>query len=95
MTTQAEFAAQLRHTLDADVRARGFAEWKASLRVDQPGTRWAAARSLVLTNHPCEGVSAAWCPNCGDCICDREEGMDHPDCPLHAPDSPHAEGNVT
>lgn len=44
----------------------------------------------------CTGISAAWCPLCGDCICRDEEGnapdgLDHPDCPLHAFASPHAE----
>lgn len=38
---------------------------------------------------PCEGLTASWCPNCGDCCCNREKGLDHPDCPLHAPGTPH------
>jgi uncharacterized protein (TIGR02996 family) len=39
----------------------------------------------------CTGVSAVWCPACGDCACpDREVRMDAPHCPLHASDSPHA-----
>ena len=47
---------------------------------------------------PCSGVSTSWCPNCGDCSCPRNEdggfpeGQDDPNCPLHAPDSPHADG---
>lgn len=38
----------------------------------------------------CTAASAVWCPVCGDCACpDREDRMDDPFCPLHAPDSPH------
>ena len=87
----------LRQAFDPEVIARGFADWKASLWLASktPDDRWANARRFVGAGHPCTGVSAAWCPNCGDCICDREESMDHTDCPLHAADSPHAEGNVT
>ena len=53
----------------------------------------------------CTGVSASWCPVCGDCACpvdDRGEhvstlnpgdyGKDDPACPLHARSSKHAEG---
>lgn len=40
----------------------------------------------------CTEVSASWCPVHGWCSCpDREEAMDSPTCPLHAPDSAHAE----
>lgn len=45
----------------------------------------------------CTGVAASWCPRCGDCACRDEEGelrgegLNHPDCPLHAPGSQHAE----
>lgn len=49
----------------------------------------------------CTGVTARWCPNCGDCECERdEEGfhLGHPgvdedgnDCPLHGEHSKHAE----
>ena len=37
----------------------------------------------------CTGVSAAWCPIHGDCICVREgtAGFDDPDCPLHSSES--------
>jgi uncharacterized protein (TIGR02996 family) len=38
----------------------------------------------------CSGVSASWCPNCGDCCCrNREDSKSDPDCPLHSPTSPH------
>jgi uncharacterized protein (TIGR02996 family) len=38
----------------------------------------------------CTGLSASWCPNCGDCSCrDREESMSDEGCPLHAPASRH------
>ena len=53
------------------------------------------ARLVPLKRVPgivvCTGLTAAWCPIHGDCVCDREQSMDHPDCPLHAPESPHAE----
>jgi hypothetical protein len=52
----------------------------------------------------CTGVSAMWCPRCGDCRCPVNEagetisaydpdcyGKDSPDCPLHARGSRHAE----
>ena len=41
----------------------------------------------------CTGLSAAWCPRCGKCTCDRAVNMDNPDCPLHGDDSHHAERN--
>lgn len=43
----------------------------------------------------CTGIAASWCPVHGDCTCpvnDRNERtLTDPDCPLHAPTSPHAE----
>lgn len=42
----------------------------------------------------CSGLAAVWCPVHGDCTCPRDVGllpMDHPDCPLHAHGSFHAE----
>lgn len=43
----------------------------------------------------CTGVSAVWCPVCGDCTCrDRSEAMDDYDCPLHGDLSNHAEGGA-
>jgi hypothetical protein len=43
----------------------------------------------------CTGIAATWCPRCGDCKCpDGEPGVptfNDPACPLHAPDSKHAE----
>lgn len=44
----------------------------------------------------CTGITAMWCPRCGDCTCpgdpDRGDPMDDPRCPLHAANSPHGEG---
>lgn len=54
-----------------------------------------------MTEPACTGISAAWCPRCGDCACRddeddegelRGEGLNHPDCPLHNRTSTHAEG---
>lgn len=47
----------------------------------------------------CTGVTAKWCPRCGDCTCPplREGGdpcevtLDDPRCPLHSPKSSHGE----
>jgi nitrite reductase/ring-hydroxylating ferredoxin subunit len=41
----------------------------------------------------CTGVSAAWCPIHGDCICVRDgvADLDDPNCPLHNSASTHAE----
>lgn len=40
----------------------------------------------------CTGISARWCPRCGDCTCpEPEQAMDHPMCPLHAPLSSHGD----
>ena len=97
--TQAVLDDTIRRSLDPEVRARRFAAWKASLwHAQRPiEGRWARAASLVDAGYPCSGISAGWCPTCGDCICEREEDYpvrDHPDCPLHSADSPHAEGKV-
>jgi hypothetical protein len=43
----------------------------------------------------CTGISAVWCPNCGECTCpDREESMNHEGCPLHSWNSKHGEIDV-
>jgi hypothetical protein len=43
----------------------------------------------------CTGVSAVWCPVCGNCTCaDREQSLDDPCCPLHGEHSRHAEGGA-
>lgn len=42
----------------------------------------------------CSGLAATWCPWHGHCSCpDPATAMDDPSCPLHGPDSLHAEGN--
>lgn len=42
----------------------------------------------------CTGMTAIWCPRCGDCKCPLNEAgersLDGSACPLHAPDSAHA-----
>lgn len=48
----------------------------------------------------CTGITAQWCPRCGDCTCPllhegNVEGgrtLNDPKCPLHAPSSPHGDG---
>lgn len=43
----------------------------------------------------CTGLTASWCPRCGDCTCERmPDGdccFDGHDCPLHGTSSQHAE----
>ena len=43
----------------------------------------------------CTGLTAVWCPVCGDCTCDRLQGaepcLDSEYCPLHSAHSPHAD----
>lgn len=43
----------------------------------------------------CTGLSAFWCPRCGDCSCERlpcgECAFDSPSCPLHRVGSGHAQ----
>jgi hypothetical protein len=41
----------------------------------------------------CTGLTAAFCPVCGTCNCDRDGGMDRIGCPLHGADSRHREGD--
>lgn len=49
-------------------------------------------QAAVLEAQSCTGISASWCPVCGDCACtDREQALDDLDCPLHSPMSIHAE----
>ena len=43
----------------------------------------------------CTGIAAQWCPNCGTCTCPHgdngERTRDRATCPLHGPESRHAE----
>ncbi len=43
----------------------------------------------------CTGLSAFWCPVCGDCVCERlpdgDCSFDGDDCPLHSATSAHAD----
>lgn len=57
-----------------------------------PGKGWLRRPARPRAVHVCTGVSASWCPNHGYCICPGRETLNHPECPLHASDSPHAEG---
>ena len=55
----------------------------------------AAIRAVLAVPYPdgdlCTGVSASWCPVCGDCRCrEPETRKDDPGCPLHSPRSRHA-----
>lgn len=49
---------------------------------------------ILIRTEPirCTGVSASWCPRCGDCTCRNvDESRDDEDCPLHSATSRHAE----
>ena len=44
----------------------------------------------------CTGLTARWCPRCGDCACGGEDAdLNGADCPLHSSASPHAEPAVS
>ena len=48
-----------------------------------------------LESVECSGVTAVWCATCGNCTCpDDALGRFARDCPLHAPESPHAEAEI-
>ena len=88
-------------SFDPAVRASEFAAWKASLLGGHVIDRFADARRHIEQGHACEGISASWCPVCGDCLCPEDEeeggypdGRNDPTCPLHAPASPHATGRL-
>ena len=50
------------------------------------------AQADALDARECTGLSAVWCPLHGDCACPaRDDTLDDPDCPLHNPQSSHAE----
>ena len=41
--------------------------------------------------HKCTGLSASWCPVCGDCTCDVDGERNAKDCKLHSPSSKHGD----
>ena len=51
-------------------------------------------KEVTPTEPFCTGLTANWCPNCGDCCCEREQGLDNPDCPLHTVGSPHPYAHI-
>lgn len=84
------------------------AVWLAMVTCTNPppqallGAEAATARALVAVGMAvgtvapplpaCTGITASWCPQCGDCTCpDRTEVMSSSRCPLHAPGSDHAD----
>lgn len=56
---------------------------------------WRPAETPPLPNaEPCTGLSAVWCPNCGDCSCPTEHGersSSGESCLLHGTSSQHGE----
>ena len=70
------------------------------LRDSQFGVAPGFAMLSILLFRPkqrdrCTGITASWCPVCGDCKCERPSDfagdMDQPNCPLHALNSTHGE----
>lgn len=59
----------------------------ASLRAAYPRVREAAQARDPVEDVACTGVTARWCPVCGDCNC--RPAWDGPTCPLHSSSSPH------
>ncbi len=51
-------------------------------------------RHVAARDPECTGIAAGWCPNCGDCTCDRSTWETSPEhntqCPLHGENSTHA-----
>lgn len=45
-----------------------------------------------MTRVPCTGITARWCPACGECCCAGDD-LDDPRCPLHSVVSAHGEGD--
>lgn len=45
--------------------------------------------SMAQLRIECTGVSATWCPICGDCTCADEADLNDDDCPLHSDESKH------
>jgi hypothetical protein len=64
---------------------------RAVLRAQAEALR---AQADQIESRYCTGLTAAWCPIHGDCVCDRENSMDADDCPLHNDLSHHAEGSA-
>ena len=56
---------------------------------DAPGCVDIEWRQVLLID-PCEGVTARWCPNHGDCACDYIDDLDSDACRLHGRGSDHA-----
>lgn len=53
-----------------------------------------AGVELFRDRQACTGVSASWCPVCGDCLCRNPADKNDDGCPLHDASSPHAEYEV-
>ena len=65
---------------DQDARAMAFkAEW------DKMKERMKKEYKIQ-----CTGITAVWCPVCGDCTCKDRCNLNDNDCPLHGVSSEHA-----
>lgn len=81
-----------------EYRERESARLGATPEAPPRRTLTAAARArldaVVDRYRPrCTGLTARWCPLCGDCSCGDGEAVElnDPACPLHAPTSQHGE----
>jgi len=89
-------ASALKLLANSDAYAAGGGEGVATLEAIEAAIKRGAGADRITDRGPaCTGITASWCPRCGDCKCPplrKEVGdMDAPGCPLHALDSAHAE----
>lgn len=71
---------------------------RISIRVEE--ARWLRdtlddlISAMEAEDDSCTGITARWCPRCGDCRCAPDPAdMDEPSCPLHGIKSDHAESS--
>jgi len=75
------------HQMIASLRAELSAVRERLSEFETPGWQW---------NHKHTGIAASWCPECGECSCDLDDGgFDKADCPLHGDKSRHCDDGAT
>lgn len=73
------------------IPARGMLNlWNVPADVERK-VREQLAPPPAVEDDECTGVAAKWCPIHGDCKCKLNGHLSDRNCPLHAPDSKHAE----
>lgn len=87
------FLDAIREEPGADVHRLVFADWLDEHGDDPDRAEFIRCQCWLATHGyaECTGVSANWCPVCGDCICENpEQSMSDICCPLHSEHSWHA-----